>query len=381
VNLYAPVEGYAPPRISLDTPLHASLTWRTRPMNVAGLVQLGARPYDPIRRAFLAPDPLGHASDGALNKAFNGNPAFYFDADGRLAAGSKSSGYEPTSATMGVIGARIAASDPELFNELQRMYWAGPNAPTIGGTIPRHFQGQMFDDFVLGLSAMPEVKPSYSPNREFLASMSRFRRIGDGFGLVIGGFIPWVGDAMDVYDVAAPDSSALDRTLGGASLTANAWTAGLLPNLGPIRRGMHLIRGVDDVPHHFEVTPPHGGGPPTGGGGPPGGGGVTPYQVGPFDDLQRQSRVGDDLQLHHAGQKHPMSQIVPGYDPKTGPSIVLPTGEHQLIPNVRGDYSGTARDILAQDVRNLRNLTEAPNGALQDLIKLNKQMYPGSFTK
>ncbi len=94
VNLYAPVEGYAPPRISMTAPLYASLTWRTRPVNAAGLIQLGARPYDPSRRAFLAADPLGHASDGALNTAFNGNPAFYFDADGRL--GQPMSQHTPT---------------------------------------------------------------------------------------------------------------------------------------------------------------------------------------------------------------------------------------------------------------------------------------------
>src|SRR5262249_32723914 len=82
-SLYAPVEGYAPPRLSLAAPAHASLAWRTRPANAAGYIQLGARPYDPIRRAFMAPDPLGHDADPALNTAFGGNPAAFFDADGR----------------------------------------------------------------------------------------------------------------------------------------------------------------------------------------------------------------------------------------------------------------------------------------------------------
>jgi YD repeat-containing protein len=84
-SLYAPVEGYAPPRLSLDAPTYASLAWRTRPMNAAGYIQLGARPYDPIRRAFFAADPLGHDSDEPLNTAFNGNPAVYFDPSGRYA--------------------------------------------------------------------------------------------------------------------------------------------------------------------------------------------------------------------------------------------------------------------------------------------------------
>lgn len=83
LNLYAPVEGYAPPRLSLSVPTYASLAWRTRPLNAAGLVQLGARTYDPMRRAFLSADPFGHSSDPALNTAFNQNPAFYFDPSGR----------------------------------------------------------------------------------------------------------------------------------------------------------------------------------------------------------------------------------------------------------------------------------------------------------
>jgi YD repeat-containing protein len=82
-SLYAPAEGYAPPRLSLDAPAYASLAWRTRTVNAVGYVQLGARPYDPIRRAFMASDPLGHDADPALNTAFGGNPAAFFDADGR----------------------------------------------------------------------------------------------------------------------------------------------------------------------------------------------------------------------------------------------------------------------------------------------------------
>ncbi len=85
VNLYGPLDGYTPPRLSLNVPSYASLAWRTRTANIAGLIQLGDRPYDFTRRAFLSADPLGHASDSALNIAFNGNPAVYFDADGRIA--------------------------------------------------------------------------------------------------------------------------------------------------------------------------------------------------------------------------------------------------------------------------------------------------------
>lgn len=85
-GLYGPADGYAAPRLSLSSPAFASLAWRSRPINTAGFIQLGVRPYDFTRRAFLCADPMGHASDDALNTAFGGNPAVYFDADGRIAS-------------------------------------------------------------------------------------------------------------------------------------------------------------------------------------------------------------------------------------------------------------------------------------------------------
>jgi RHS repeat-associated protein len=108
---------------------------------------------------------------------------------------------------------------------------------------------------------------------------------------------------------------------------------------------------------------------------------VVPFQVGPFNELEGLSPVGDDLALHHVGQKHVMGQIIPGYDPQTGPAIALPTAQHRRIPNLTGEYNGTARDLLARDIRNLRNFTDAPNESLLELIRLNKRMFPEAFAK
>ncbi|MBX3373173.1 MAG: RHS repeat-associated core domain-containing protein [Phycisphaeraceae bacterium] len=109
--------------------------------------------------------------------------------------------------------------------------------------------------------------------------------------------------------------------------------------------------------------------------------GVQPFQVGRYGDLQAASRVGDDLALHHAGQQHPMRQIIPGYNPHTAPVMSLPTAQHRRIPNLSGPYGGTARDLLARDIRNMRAYTDAPNSGLRELIELNRQMYPGAFAK
>ena len=42
----------------------------------------------------------------------------------------------------------------------------------------------------------------------------------------------------------------------------------------------------------------------------------------------------------------------------------------------KGVYTGTARDLLASDIRNLRQHTGASNEWLKRLIALNKGMYP-----
>jgi RHS repeat-associated protein len=70
---------------------------------------------------------------------------------------------------------------------------------------------------------------------------SRLSGVAKGVGMMAAGFVPYLGDAMDMYDVASPNSSALTRSLSGASLAVNVWTAGLAPNLGPIRRGAGMV--------------------------------------------------------------------------------------------------------------------------------------------
>ena len=102
---------------------------------------------------------------------------------------------------------------------------------------------------------------------------------------------------------------------------------------------------------------------------------VQPYEVGTVDDLLARSVPGDRLQVHHVPQAHPASQVIAGYDPSIASGIVLPDYEHYAIPNLRGLYNGTVRDLVARDLRNLRMHTGAPNSALQQLLDLIRQIY------
>jgi hypothetical protein len=103
--------------------------------------------------------------------------------------------------------------------------------------------------------------------------------------------------------------------------------------------------------------------------------------VAPFNELKSKSVPGDGLDIHHAPHQKPASQSITGYDKKTAPSIALPEKEHGALPISKGNYSGTARDQLAKDIKDLRNYTNAPNSSLTKLIDLNKKTYPELLKK
>jgi RHS repeat-associated protein len=107
-------------------------------------------------------------------------------------------------------------------------------------------------------------------------------------------------------------------------------------------------------------------------------GNVQPYEVGTVDDLLARSVVGDDLAIHHVPQLHPARQVVPGYNPRSAPGIALPTSLHESATNQRGVFLGTARELLARNIRDLRSIG-VPNSALRQLIDLNKTIYPGAY--
>jgi RHS repeat-associated protein len=99
------------------------------------------------------------------------------------------------------------------------------------------------------------------------------------------------------------------------------------------------------------------------------------YEVGAFNDLKARSVVGDNLDIHHVGQQSQMKNLVNNYNPQTAPAIAVPQGEHQLIPTVKGNFQGNARQLLSNDIQNLRKFTSTPNENLQQLINKNKAMY------
>ncbi|WP_330747611.1 DUF6443 domain-containing protein [Chryseobacterium sp. CP-77] len=113
------------------------------------------------------------------------------------------------------------------------------------------------------------------------------------------------------------------------------------------------------------------------------------WRVGAYNELRG---IEAGLDAHHAGQSAIMKRLVSGYDHKTAPTILVPVAGHRkLIPEIgrmaitRGPGSFTsARQLLARDIFELRRVYGSqgiPNSALQELIQLNKTMYPNAFIK
>ena len=112
--------------------------------------------------------------------------------------------------------------------------------------------------------------------------------------------------------------------------------------------------------------------------------GSRAFEVGSYNTL-RGVEIG--LDAHHVGQKALMNKFVPGYNASTAPSILVPKlGHTQGVGVLSRGTSGlsNARQVLARDIFELRRVYGGqgiPNSSLQQLIQMNKTMYPGAFLK
>jgi hypothetical protein len=104
------------------------------------------------------------------------------------------------------------------------------------------------------------------------------------------------------------------------------------------------------------------------------------YQVGAYNVLKRGAESG--LDAHHVGQKALMAKFIPGYNFQTAPSILLPKAGHTISADGAGVLSrsmtgfDSARQVIARDIRELRRVyPDIPNSRLQELVKMNKQLY------
>ena len=163
-----------------------------------------------------------------------------------------------------------------------------------------------------------------------------------------------------VPDLANAGISAIRGDWTGASLSM----AAMVPYLGAAANLTRIGRYGDEA---FDAAT-----------------GYKQYDVGPYNEIKG---AVPGLDAHHVGQKAAMKNFAEGYNPKTAPSILVPKVGH-TIRGPRGIVSrstkgiNNARDLVARDIRELRRVyTDIPNSPLQQIIQMNKELFPSAFIK
>lgn len=112
---------------------------------------------------------------------------------------------------------------------------------------------------------------------------------------------------------------------------------------------------------------------------------AEPYAVGAYNEVKGLLKGYD---AHHVGQAKVMEKLIPGYNRKTAPAILVPQVGHTTakpgVGIVARNVSGlsTPRGVIARDIKELRRVyPDIPNSQLQYLINMNKAMYPTYFKK
>jgi hypothetical protein len=103
------------------------------------------------------------------------------------------------------------------------------------------------------------------------------------------------------------------------------------------------------------------------------------YDVGLAKDLRSNRVTG--THVNHAPQSRHAESLIGDFNTVNEighePAIRLPISEHEAVTAAQAQrrVPASARELLADEVRILRNNTNAPNSALQELIRLNKDAH------
>jgi hypothetical protein len=107
------------------------------------------------------------------------------------------------------------------------------------------------------------------------------------------------------------------------------------------------------------------------------------YDVGLANDL-RKSGI-PNTQVNHLPQSRQAESLIGNFNPvnKVGnePAIRLPISEHEAVNAAQRMRTApaSARDLLADEIRILRNNTNVPNSQLQKVIELNRKQHPTDY--
>ncbi|MFO0860596.1 MAG: RHS repeat-associated core domain-containing protein [Phycisphaerales bacterium] len=317
--------------------------------------------YDPLAGRWITRDPAGYVDGLSLYLYVKGNPFLFRDPSGLYSLGEL--------AQIGWAGVRGAGSGAVnvAIGGAHAVAEVGRTAYDVGGTaIEVATDGNYHHNYA------SQVMQTYGNGGSWSEVAADSASLGGKMALSAG-----TAGASDVVTatfegVRSGDYDTMSQSLGG-TIANNGMQAGLIKGGQMLANRFKAPTGQSPVAE----GPPSNSPPPTPepasttASGP-----VQPYEVAPADQLRARSVVGDDIAIHHVGQAHALEQTVPAYNRATGPAIALPTSEHLPIPNMKGQVNLSPRQILANDIRNLRQYSNAPNSSLKTLVDMNKNMYP-----
>jgi hypothetical protein len=109
------------------------------------------------------------------------------------------------------------------------------------------------------------------------------------------------------------------------------------------------------------------------------------YGVGLAKDLRRNPILG--TQVNHVPQSRQAESLIGNFSLRNNignePAIRLPISEHEAVNAAQRmrRAPASARDLLADEIRILRNNTNAPNAQLKQLIELNRKLHPTDYLR
>jgi uncharacterized protein RhaS with RHS repeats len=270
--------------------------------------------------------------------------------------------------------------DPEVDSTLQPYAYAGNDPVSLSDPSGLDFWSDLVHNVGAGLGAAARASNCFAEQAVAFGAGALDSLTFGASSLVLGAAVPGYDDFVAGHLAAFTAGSIAVMVVQAAVAIIGTAGAGVGAAVGLVALKVAAKAAVKDGAEDLERTAAGAverGAAQTAEEGA--GGALQKYEVGTFNALKSRSVVGDDLDVHHDPQTQPARQVVDGYDRSTAPSIALPTSEHRLIPNETGTYSGTAGDLLGQDVANLRNFTMAPDSAIGQLIDLVHTTYPGQF--
>lgn len=299
-----------------------------------GLYDFGARNYDPSLGRWFNVDPLAENDHqySLFSYAFN-NPVLYIDPDGKWPW--------PTKNDPWIKGAGFFNN---IFNNSAKIL-ANNYAENNGGNVIKGKWGyhvERFDNDGLTRFSFKNGTNSSNPS-----SITHIGRLFDNQPLEMSSF-------LDV------PSTVIEAGLTEAGVPEEVITSFQIARF--VQGGFSSNLSIKSSNFNQQIS--------------------RLFEVGSYKTLKG---VEAGLDAHHVGQKALMRKFISGYDSNTAPSILVPKLGHTLGKGVVSRKTtglSNAREVLARDIFELRRVyPNIPNTSLQELIKMNKNMYPEAFLK